>query len=180
MPATKFFIGLDPGISFGWAAVAATPTGEHGGSGTWTLKNRSHEGGGMRLLKLQTSLAEVVELLGGSEAIVCIGYEYTTNMKSTAAAMVTGEWLGAIKQFCELRGIAYTDTNQAVLKRHATGKGNAGKDLMVAAANARWGLTLNEKDNDDEADALWVADWCRHTYVGAVTVKRRPPAVVRP
>jgi hypothetical protein len=39
----------------------------------------------------------------------------------------------------------------AKLKIHATGKGNAKKPDMEAAAKARWGVDLGE----DEADATW-------------------------
>jgi len=40
------------------------------------------------------------------------------------------------------------------VKRHATGRGNADKAAMVAAAVARWG----GEPTEDEADALWIAD----------------------
>lgn len=45
----------------------------------------------------------------------------------------------------------------ATVKRTATGKGNADKLAMIAAANARWSLSLGPKD-DDEADARWIAE----------------------
>lgn len=44
--------------------------------------------------------------------------------------------------------------NPSAIKRHATGRGNADKTAMIAAARKRWGVTLSA----DEADAAWVAD----------------------
>ena len=44
------------------------------------------------------------------------------------------------------------------MKRHATGKGNAGKPAMIGAALRRWGHVVKD---DNEADALWIADHLR-------------------
>jgi Holliday junction resolvasome RuvABC endonuclease subunit len=57
--------------------------------------------------------------------------------------------LGAAVLACELEGLPWTTAHLARLKIHATGKGNAKKPEMQAAAKARWGVDLKE----DEADA---------------------------
>lgn len=44
------------------------------------------------------------------------------------------------------------------VKALATGKGNAPKELVTAAAVERWGPTV---DDPDIADACWVAEHCR-------------------
>jgi Holliday junction resolvasome RuvABC endonuclease subunit len=59
--------------------------------------------------------------------------------------------LGAAVLSCELEGLPYTTAHLAKLKIHATGKGNAKKPDMQAAAKGRWGVDLKE----DEADAAW-------------------------
>lgn len=52
---------------------------------------------------------------------------------------------------------AYGTVSPAELKRHATGKGNADKAMMLAAARRQWPhVTFC---NDDEADAAWVAHY---------------------
>ena len=48
------------------------------------------------------------------------------------------------------------------VKRHATGKGNAGKDEMIAAARAR-GFSLAD---DNEADAIAILLWAIETRGG--------------
>lgn len=57
----------------------------------------------------------------------------------------------------ELEGrIDYVSPTPAEVKKHATGKGNAGKAQMVEAACARWGRVVQD---DNEADALCVLAW---------------------
>lgn len=50
-------------------------------------------------------------------------------------------------------GLPWTFVHLATVKKHATGKGNAKKPDMQAAAKARWGMDLPE----DEADAAHIA-----------------------
>ncbi len=52
---------------------------------------------------------------------------------------------------CERLGLPYSIINVGKLKKHATGKGNAKKPEMQAAALSRWGVELGE----DESDAAW-------------------------
>jgi Holliday junction resolvasome RuvABC endonuclease subunit len=60
-----------------------------------------------------------------------------------------------LEEECERAKIPYTSIPVATIKREATGKGNADKDAMVAAARARWpGF---EPATDDEADARFLA-----------------------
>jgi Holliday junction resolvasome RuvABC endonuclease subunit len=59
--------------------------------------------------------------------------------------------LGAAVLACEQQGLPWSTAHLAKLKMHATGKGNAKRPDMQAAAKARWGKDLGE----DEADAAW-------------------------
>jgi Holliday junction resolvasome RuvABC endonuclease subunit len=59
--------------------------------------------------------------------------------------------LGAAVLACELAGLPWSTIHLSKLKIHATGKGNAKKPEMQAAARARWSKDLGE----DEADAAW-------------------------
>lgn len=52
-------------------------------------------------------------------------------------------------------GIRYVDVPPAVLKRYATGRGNADKLSMLMAAIARLDYT-DEKPDDNVVDALWL------------------------
>ncbi len=59
--------------------------------------------------------------------------------------------LGAAVLACEQEGLPWSTAHLAKLKIHATGKGNAKKPEMQAAAKTRWGVDL-KKD-----EAAWAA-----------------------
>jgi len=63
--------------------------------------------------------------------------------------------------FCADKGVNHKSVHSSSIKKHATGKGNASKEMMIAAAEDAFnksGLT------DDEADALWTLDWAMKEY----------------
>jgi Holliday junction resolvasome RuvABC endonuclease subunit len=55
---------------------------------------------------------------------------------------------GAVVLACEHAGVPYRWVNLMTLKKAATGKGNAKKPEMIAAAKARFGLDMNEHEAD--------------------------------
>ncbi len=61
--------------------------------------------------------------------------------------------MGAAVLACEELKLPYSLINATKLKVHATGRGNAKKPDMQAAAKARWGLDMSE----DACDAAWAA-----------------------
>lgn len=79
---------------------------------------------------------------------VCIEQPFGANAKSlqTLYSMMGAACLTAVEA-----GLSVSLVNLVKLKVHATGKGNAKKPEMQAAAKARWGKDLSE----DEADAAW-------------------------
>jgi Holliday junction resolvasome RuvABC endonuclease subunit len=54
-----------------------------------------------------------------------------------------------------MRGIPYQGVPVGSIKKHATGKGNASKEMMIAAAKARGFRPAD----DNEADALAILHW---------------------
>ena len=73
------------------------------------------------------------------------------------SAVSTAYGLAAICEgWCEWKGIPYSQINVQTIKKHAIGKGNCKKGLMVAAAQIKW-PDLDIKD-DNAADALWLLD----------------------
>jgi Holliday junction resolvasome RuvABC endonuclease subunit len=87
--------------------------------------------------------------VGGSGIIVCnagpectgacIEEPFFGQFSSVKAFFPT---LGAAVLACELAGLPWSAINLSRLKLHATGKGNARKPEMQAAAKARWGVDL--------------------------------------
>ena len=134
-------LALDLGTNTGWAlrrdGVAT--------SGTASFKVGRYEGGGMRYLRFQRWLDELAR-----DGVDSIWFEEVRRHAGTDAAHVYGGLLATLTAWCEHRGIPYSGIPVGSIKKHATGKGNANKDAMIAAAVAR-GFTPVD---DNEADAL--------------------------
>lgn len=141
-------LAIDPGTRCGWAVWEA---GTILAAGTWDLGARRHEGGGMRFLRLGRYLDEVFF------GVNAVAYEEVRRHIGTDAAHVYGGIVAVISAKCEACGVPYTGIGVGSVKKLATGKGNADKSAMIAAANARWGLALELKD-ENEADARWIAE----------------------
>lgn len=142
-------LALDLGQNTGWALRQ-----RHGRitSGTQGFKPGRFEGGGMPMLRFAAWLDELHASVG---PIGMVFFEEVRAHKGTAAAHTYGAFLGQLTAWCETRGAGYTGVPVATIKRHATGKGNAGKDLVIAAMRA---LGYAPAD-DNEADALAILHW---------------------
>lgn len=141
-------LGIDPGLSCGWALLDGD---ERIASGTWDLSVRSRwEGAGIGWLRLRASLGRMLE----DHPIRAVGYEEVRRHAGTDAAHVYGAIVGVIQHVAEATGTPYTSIPVGTVKKLATGKGNAGKDEMIAAVMSRWS---HRCETDDEADAHWVA-----------------------
>ena len=80
--------------------------------------------------------------------------------KMQGALVVQATLQGVITLWAEENGIEYRGYSPAEIKKHATGKGNAGKALVIAAAKAKgWAV-----GDDNEADALWLLDLAAKQY----------------
>jgi Holliday junction resolvasome RuvABC endonuclease subunit len=148
-------LAIDPGTSCGWAIWE---NGDVVHAGTWDLSANRFEGGGMRYVHFERFFRNA---LRGAQLVA---YEEVQMHAGTAAAHVYGGITAHLMRICQETGIPYYAIPYAHVKRTATGKGNSGKDAMVAAANARWGLQLTEKKGADEADARWIAVTAAEQY----------------
>jgi Holliday junction resolvasome RuvABC endonuclease subunit len=144
-------IALDPGTKCGWAVYRDGMTY----AGVWDLRPNRYEGGGMRFLRLCRFLEETTK----AATLDLVAYEEVRRHKGTDAAHVYGGIVATIQQWAELRCTPYCAVPVAAVKRKATGKGNAGKDEMLAAAKVRWPDI--EIPDDNCADALWILECVR-------------------
>lgn len=140
-------LGIDPGTKCGWALLDGD---KRVASGVWDLASRRHEGGGMRYVRLRSYLAQICE----ANKIDAVAYEEVRRHMGVDAAHVYGGIVAHLASFCEQAKIPYRGIPVGTVKKVATGKGNAKKDAMVAAAEARFGVQVT---NDNEADALFIA-----------------------
>jgi Holliday junction resolvasome RuvABC endonuclease subunit len=141
-------LALDPATHMGWAHSC-------GDSGVWDLSIKRDESAGMRLIRLRSKLDTILE----SMPIEVVVFEAARNAgpRMQGALVVQAEIQSVIKVWCEDNWLEYRGVSPMEIKKHATGKGQANKAKMVAAAKKKW-PTVNIVD-DNQADALWILDF---------------------
>jgi crossover junction endodeoxyribonuclease RuvC len=144
-------LAIDPGTHCGWAAFNTNNNVML--SGVWDLSVKRHEGGGMRFLRLRKYLAEAID---GCKPDA-VYFESVMRHLGTDAAHIYGGIVAEIQAACEEHEpkIPYAGIPVGTIKKVATGKGNANKEAMLAAAARRWPDYQCEDDN--EADARFCA-----------------------
>lgn len=142
-------LALDLGTNCGWAKGSGAREPE---SGVLRLKTSKHDRPGERWIRMRRDL---VRLLQGVDVVA---YELVRRHEGVKAAHVYGGLLALVEMQCESFGIPVRTVEVAHVKQHATGKGNVGKPAMVAAAQKRGWMPID----DNEADALWILDWALH------------------
>ena len=146
---TTTILALDLGTTTGWALRSSDGAIS---SGSASFRPRRFEGGGMRFLRFKRWLAEIKDMTGGIDAL---HFEEVRRHVSTDAAHVYGGFLATLTAWCEHHQIPYQGVPVGTIKKHATGKGNAGKDLVIAAMTALG----HAPADDNEADALALLHW---------------------
>lgn len=137
-------LALDLGTATGWALG-----GDPKLHGRLDLKGGRYEGGGMRFLRFRRWLEEVLP------GVDCVVFEEVRRHKGVDAAHVYGGMLAVLTSECENRSVPHQGVPVGTIKKFATGKGNAPKELMIAAARA----TGCDTDDDNVADAWCLLHW---------------------
>jgi crossover junction endodeoxyribonuclease RuvC len=128
----------------GWASTRE-------GSGTFKPKGK----GAPRLLD---AAAHVATLVYRCDLVLIEGYSYSSR---ASRAHSIGELGGVVRAHLHTMGIPVVEIPPSNLKKFATGKGNAKKDLVLVEAVKRLGY---EGSSNDEADALWMLNMARVHY----------------
>ncbi|MBE0474810.1 hypothetical protein [Rhodoferax sp.] len=152
MSATTI-LALDLGTTTGWALRP-----QHGpvAHGFVSFKSQRFEGGGMRFLRFKHWLAEIKTMTGEINAVY---FEEVRRHVGVDAAHVYGGLMATLTTWCEHHRIAYQGVPVGTIKKHATGKGNAGKAEVIAAMCALG----HPVTDDNEADALAILHWAMDT-----------------
>lgn len=141
---TQNILALDLGTTTGWALCSADGTFT---SGTESFKPQRFEGGGMRYLRFKHWLSEIQKSV---PEIQFIYFEEVRRHLGVDAAHAYGGFMAHLTAWCEHHQIPYQGIPVGTIKKHATGKGNASKDEMIAAMKAHG----HSPSDDNEADAL--------------------------
>ena len=142
-------IALDLGTKTGFAEYAdGNPYSEQ-----WVLWKKAKNTTGLELGRRVSEFNTKLSLMAGCSEFFpdVIYYEEVRRHLGTDAAHVYGALLGCLEEFCLRDNIRLVPVGVKVIKKHATGNGNATKQDMVRAAYKLWGLS---NISEDEADAL--------------------------
>ncbi len=144
---TPSILALDMGSRCGWAI------GKEGDvcSGVWDIAPRRGESPGMRYIRLRARLQEVRTAYPDLAAVF---YEQAHHRGGAATEYAVG-CVATVQAWCAEHGIEHSAVHSATIKKHATGKGNAGKGEVIAAMRAA-GF---KPSDDNEADALALLAW---------------------
>jgi Holliday junction resolvasome RuvABC endonuclease subunit len=106
----------------------------------------------MRYLRFKRWLTEIKQTVDTIDAVY---FEEVRRHVGVDAAHAYGGFLATLTAWCEHHQIPYSGVPVGTIKLHATGKGNANKDAMVAAMQAKG----HPVTDDNEADALAILHW---------------------
>jgi crossover junction endodeoxyribonuclease RuvC len=148
-------LALDLGTHTGWALLTAGRIL----SGRENFGTSRFSGGGMKFLRFRHFL----EALKQKVDIQAVYFEEVRRHLGVDAAHAYGGFLAHLTAWCEDQQIPYQGVSVGTIKRHATGKGNASKEEVIAAMKAKG---FNPAD-DNEADSLALLLWAQETMGGA-------------
>lgn len=100
----------------------------------------------------------VLDLAAGADLVLIEGYSFASRGR---AVVSLGELGGVLRLALHEAGLVVVEVAPAVRCRYATGKGNAPKEAVLAAAIRRLGYAGHKHD---EADALWLLALARDRY----------------
>lgn len=118
--------------------------------------------------RLEWILRKVVGLVCNCDLVVVEGYAYA---RANQAHQI-GELGGVIRLALFTRQIEYVEVAPPSLKKVATGKGNAGKELVLVEAVKRLGY---DGADNNIADALWLLEMAKihYGFPGAVELPQK-------
>lgn len=135
-------LALDPATQCGWAT--------NGECGVWDLSTRADESNGMKWLRFRSKLQEICR----SFPILVVAYERPAGRHANAV-IHHAKMAAIIEEFCADHELEYRAYSALEMKKLATGRGNASKEQMLAAAVEK--LQYTGCDHN-EADALWILE----------------------
>lgn len=141
----NYKLALDLGTKTGWA-LGSFPEGAYYGIGTIDFSNNRFEGGGMRYLRLSNWLDRFLDVVKIDE----VYFEEVRRHLGVDASHAYGGFLATLTSWCERNFVPYQGVPVGTIKKYITGKGNASKQMVIDAVNAR-GFRITDHN---EADAM--------------------------
>ncbi len=108
--------------------------------------------------RLQWIRDNVLRLASGADLVLLEGYSYGSKGR---AVINIAEMGGVVRLALFEAGLTVVELAPPTLKKLATGKGNAGKEMVLAEAIRRLGY---EGSSNNESDAMWLREAARQHY----------------
>lgn len=143
-PSRLRILALDLGTKLGWATVDCNGVVR---SGSANCAPRAREDAGQRWTRFRTHMSELALQAGQFDAVY---FESVHRHVGTDAAHVYGGFLAHLEHWGAAHHVVPIGVGVGQIKKNWTGKGNAKKPEMIAAAQARGFRPVD----DNEADAL--------------------------
>jgi len=152
----RWVVGIDPSLTSTGMAIVDVHTGTSytaavtsSGKKTDTLTMQSE-----RIRDLTDRICDYVR--AANPALVVIESATFSTRSDTSAHRRAGLWWAVVNELIA-DSVPVVMLSPGEVKKFATGKGNAGKDAMVARAATTWGEDTLGTNINDIADALFLA-----------------------
>lgn len=177
VPGTKAALGLDLGTNCGVALRFLTTSANGTVSlgqlylGQWRLDAGPHDASPIRFVRLRAFLREIepaivfyedVKFVGANAGVAGLSLSAIVARMATSAELI-GAFRETVTTWCHEANVPSQGFGIGEIKRHATGKGNAGKPAMITACNEKFGTNFSITDYEAEgldniADAAHALD----------------------
>lgn len=143
-------LALDLGMETGWAMYldGSVISGYHAN------RRSPHDSAGMVFLNFRAFLRKLHDRSGGFD---CVYYEAVYRHMGTHAAHIYGGLWAMVTAFCQENGIPFEGIAVQHIKKHATGSGNAPKELVLMKVRDRWAPNVKSYDEADAIALLYYA-----------------------
>lgn len=149
-------IGIDPGLKCGWAYYWSE---DRPRCGTWDLSGPKGKFVGETLVMLGEYTRDLLVRVQPEIVVAELG------LRISKATEQHNKMRGVIQAECSLFGCRYVEVAPKSLKKHATGTGNATKDMMRVAFEKRFPKLGADLLDDNAIDAMFLADYGRTELV---------------
>jgi Holliday junction resolvasome RuvABC endonuclease subunit len=135
-------LAIDPAEKTGWACSDGT-------YGLWDFKLKRDENFAMKLIKFKKEFVAKIQVFE------------SVSGRMSAAIMSHSKFVGVMEVWCTENNIPYKGYHAKEIKKHATGNGNANKNLMVKTAIKKYGYRGSD---DNVADAICLLNLAKDDY----------------
>ena len=128
--------------------VAFQTTSDNYSYDVWNLKIKSSESKGMKWIRFESRVKKFLD----KHSIEILAYELPSG-RNINPIIHSSKLICVLEKVCVEMDVEYIEFSASEIKKFATGKGNANKEMMVDYANALWGYCGVD---DNEADAIHI------------------------